>query len=38
MIVPFVYDLEVLSDYDHISVFYFYLTMIKKMGGGANFS
>ena len=33
MIVPFVYDLEVLSDYDHISVFYFYLTMIKKMGG-----
>lgn len=32
MIVPFIYDLEVVSDYDHISVFYFYLSEAKKHG------
>ena len=33
MIVPFIYNLEVTSDYDHITVFYFYLMMSKKFGG-----
>lgn len=33
MIIPFIYDLETLSDYEHISVFYFYLMMAKQAGG-----
>ena len=33
MIVPFIYNLEVTSDYDHITVFFFFLMMSKKFGG-----
>ena len=33
MIIPFIYNLETISDYEHISVFYFYLMMAKQKGG-----
>lgn len=33
MIIPFIYNLETVSDYDHIAVLYFYLMMVKQTGG-----